>query len=85
MRIFKGRTSVVLRAIGLRWQTGCFDHRLRDGEDPLPVFAYVYRNPIRAGLADSDRPWPAYYCSPEDWIWFGGLVDEISLLPDWLA
>lgn len=67
VRLFKGRSSVVLRGAELQWQRGYFDHRMRDGEDRLPVFRYIYLNPYRAGLVDIGRRWPGYFCADEDW------------------
>ena len=32
------------------WQEGFFEHRLRETEDVLPVFLYIYLNPYKAGL-----------------------------------
>jgi putative transposase len=72
VRLFKGRLAPVLRKSGLRWQQAYFDHRMRSEEDRLPVFVYIFLNPYRAGLMPQNEQWPGYYCSDEDWIWFGG-------------
>ena len=50
MRLFKGRVTPELRRSGLKWQEGFFEHRLRETEDVLPVFLYIYLNPYKAGL-----------------------------------
>ncbi len=70
VRLFKGRTSVVLRRHAMKWQPGYFDHRLRTAEDLLPIFLYIFLNPYRVGLMPQDQRWPGYFCSPDDWVWF---------------
>ena len=84
VRGFKGRLSVALRAHGLSWERGYFDHRIRADEDRAPVFQYIFLNPYRAGLIDHTRRWSGYYCAPADWEWFGGLTDEACPYPEWL-
>ncbi|MBI2517425.1 MAG: transposase [Opitutae bacterium] len=84
VRAFKGRLSPVLRGNGLRWQEGYYDHRMRETEDRLPVFLYIFLNPYRANLAPGAETWPGYYCEPADWAWFGGLTNEESPWPEWL-
>jgi REP element-mobilizing transposase RayT len=85
VRLFKGRLSPALRASGLHWERGYFDHRLRQDEDRLPVFVYIFLNPYRAGLRNPGQTWPAYYCCEEDWVWFKPLTNEGCPFPEWLA
>jgi len=84
VRLFKGRLAPALRRAGLRWQRAYFDHRLRPEEDPLPVFLYIFLNPYRANLVQSNQTWPGYFCAEDDWCWFGGLTDASCPLPEWL-
>jgi putative transposase len=84
MRLLKGRMPPTLRKAGLRWQDGYYEHRLRDKEDYLPIFLYIYLNPYRPGIVARDQIWPGYYCSAEDWAWFGALTDSDGPLPEWL-
>lgn len=84
MRLFKGRTSPLLRRAGLGWQRGYFDHRMRGVEDRLPVFRYIFLNPYRAGLLHDDARWPGYFCCDEDWAWFAGLTKDEMPFPEWL-
>lgn len=84
VRSFKGRSSVLLRDRGLKWQRGYYDHRLRTAEDLLPVFLYVFLNPYRAGLCKTDGTWAGYYCAPDDWEWFGSLTHSECPFPEWL-
>lgn len=85
VRLFKGRTSVVLRKKDRKWQRGYYDHRLRVQDDLLPIFLYVFLNPYRAGLVTAGQSWPGYNCAPSDWQWFGSLTDHSCPLPEWLA
>ena len=84
MRLFKGRLTPTLRKSGLQWQPAYFDHRLRPGEDRMPIFLYMFLNPYRANLAHKDEKWPGYYCREEDWAWFGALTDRDTPTPEWL-
>jgi len=84
IRLYKGRLAGPLRSSGLRWERGCFDHRLRDKEDRLPAFLYVFLNPYRAKLISAGQRWPGYYCSAGDWTWFEPLTDSSRPFPEWL-
>jgi putative transposase len=84
IRLFKGRLTLELRRAEVRWQSGYFDHRLRDREDRLPLFLYIFLNPYRAHLIAPGKIWPAYYCAPEDWKWFSQLTNFSCPMPEWL-
>jgi putative transposase len=84
VRACKGRLSPHLRRIGIRWQPSFYDHRLRNEEDWLPVFLYIFLNPYRARLIPPSESWPGYYCSREDWAWFAPLTAEKRPEPAWL-
>jgi REP element-mobilizing transposase RayT len=84
IRCFKGSLSPLLRAHGLRWQEGFYDHRLRSEDELLPTFLYVFLNPYRAKLAQPTQKWPWYECALDDWEWFGGLTNEATPFPEWL-
>jgi REP element-mobilizing transposase RayT len=84
MRQFKGPLAPLLRKQGVRWQKSFYDHHLRDDDDRLPVFLYIFLNPYRADLAAVGEKWPRYYCAPEDWEWFGGMTNESHPFPEWL-
>jgi len=81
----KAKTSAGLRAIGLGWERGFFDHRLRADDDRLEVFLYVYLNPYRAGLCARTESWPWFHCHPDDWTWFRDYLDTDRPPPQWLA
>jgi putative transposase len=84
MRLFKGRTTPALRRAGLAWQPAYFDHHLRDDEPLAPVFRYIFLNPYRKELLPLDQAWPGFWCSPEDWSWFGPMTQDGGPLPEWL-
>lgn len=85
VRLFKDRMTPRLRRHTAAWQENFYDHRLRQEEDRLPVFLYIFLNPYRKNLVPVDEPWPGYYCTPEDWNWFGELTKENCPVPEWLA
>jgi len=84
IRLFKGRMTPLLRQHQAAWQQSFYDHRLHPGEDLLPIFLYIFLNPYHKNLIPLDRPWPGYYCSTEDWNWFGPLTKENCPEPAWL-
>jgi REP element-mobilizing transposase RayT len=85
VRLFKGRLSRVLRDAGLKWQPAYFDHRLRPGEDWLPLFLYIYLNPYRAKLRSTNQSWPGYRCSKVDLDCFDPLTNCACPYPEWLS
>ncbi len=85
VRQYKGRLAPALHHRGLNWQHSFFDHRLRLGEDALPVFLYIFLNPYRAGLVRSGDNWPGYFCASDDWEWFGRMTDNGTPFPEWLT
>ncbi len=84
MRLFKGRLSPWLRKQRTAWQPSFYDHRLRTGEDLLPIFLYVFLNPYRKNLLTAEQTWRGYYCAPMDWAWFGPMTNERLPEPAWL-
>jgi len=85
VRLFKGRSAGLLRSHDMKWQRGYYDHRLRPEDNVLSVFLYVFLNPFRAGLVDTTSRWPGYWCSDDDWSWFGDLTNTSCPFPEWLA
>ena len=84
VRKFKGPLAGILRIHSAKWQPAFYDHRLRNTDNVLPVFLYIFLNPYRAGLCEAGRKWPGYYCRPEDWEWFGAMTDRSCPEPEWL-
>lgn len=60
IRGFKGVSASRARKMGIRnlWQRDYYDHILRSGESVGTVAAYVFANPVRAGLVDDPHEWP---------------------------
>jgi putative transposase len=60
IRGFKGCSAKSLRQFGIfdAWQKGFYDHILRSGEDCASAMAYIFENPVRAGLAKDIYAWP---------------------------
>jgi putative transposase len=60
VRGFKANAVVALRHHGLHdlWQKGFHDHILRSSYEVAAATAYIFENPIRAGLASTVYDWP---------------------------
>jgi putative transposase len=80
----KARTSAELKACGLSWERGYFDHRMHPEDAVLPVFLYIYLNPYRAGLLTSEGRWPQFRCGADDWSWFRTELESDLPVPEWL-
>ncbi|MBK9992368.1 MAG: transposase [Verrucomicrobia bacterium] len=52
------------RQLGIVWQRGFFDHRLRKAESLDEKVHYIRMNPVRQGLVARAEEWP--------WIWEAG-------------
>ncbi|MFT5837219.1 MAG: putative transposase [Candidatus Azotimanducaceae bacterium] len=46
------------RSIGVVWQRGYFDHRLRNADAEREKASYIRNNPVRAGLVEKPNDWP---------------------------
>ena len=53
----KALKSVVSRR-EFRWETGFFDHVLRNRESEWEKWEYIRQNPVRAGLVKTPEEWP---------------------------
>ena len=60
IRGFKGGSAKSLRRFRIfdAWQKGFYEHILRSGEDCASAMAYIFENPVRAGLAKDIYEWP---------------------------
>jgi len=46
------------RMVGICWQDGFFDHRLRCAEESANKADYILNNPIRQGFCRRSKDWP---------------------------
>jgi len=46
------------RHLGIEWQSGFFDHRLRSDASADDKYRYILANPVRAGLVENPVDWP---------------------------
>jgi putative transposase len=46
------------KTVGIQWQRGFFEHRLRRNESYREKADYLWANPMRAGLVDQIENWP---------------------------
>jgi putative transposase len=81
----KARTAVTLQKSGLKWEHDFFDRQLRVNDGGLPLFLYIYLNPYRKNLCASNRQWPWFICSENDWVWLREHLDDQLPPPEWLV
>jgi len=69
VRAFKGVSAVHARSLGIRnlWQRDYYDHILRSSESFHSVAAYIFENPVRAGLVNDPHDWPFSGSFVFDW------------------
>jgi putative transposase len=51
--------------LGIEWQSGFFDHRLRSNESLDEKAHYIRMNPVRAGLVVRHDDWPHVWPRPD--------------------
>jgi putative transposase len=59
------------RLLGIEWQSGFFDHRLRDRYSLDEKIHYVLQNPVCAGLVIKPEDWPYVFRPADRPIWQG--------------
>ncbi len=74
IRRLKGSSAHALQGRGLPqvWQTGYYDHAVRDDEDLRSAARYLVANPLRAGLVDDLGNYPLW-----DAIWLDSALNEV--------
>lgn len=60
-RVMQDWKRYVARHVGVCWQDGFFDHRLRSRESAAEKWNYIRDNPVRRGLCVHANDWP--------WVW----------------
>jgi putative transposase len=58
VRLLKRDLSKALAPPGPHWQSGFFDHLIRNSESYSQKWEYVVENPVRAGLVSTADEWP---------------------------
>jgi REP element-mobilizing transposase RayT len=46
------------KTLGIDWQSGYFEHRLRNEQEFLEKALYIRMNPVRRGLVEHAQDWP---------------------------
>ena len=63
---FKSRSARSINGLlasqGMVWQTGYYDHCLRDDEDLHKQARYLIENPLKKGLATRIEEYPHWWC-----------------------
>jgi len=55
--LFQSWRRYTARQLGIAWQDGFFDHRLRSAEEEQAKYHYIRHNPVRKGLCASPEEW----------------------------
>ncbi len=66
------------------WERSFFDRQVREHDNILSLFLYIFLNPYRSKLIEHSKKWPYYHCCQEDWDWFSEFTNEDQPFPEWL-
>jgi putative transposase len=83
VRSFKGVSAAHARKQGVRnlWQRDYYDHILRSSESLHSTAAYIFGNPVRAGLVKDPRSWPYSGSFAFDWRRVPDVAEDF--VPPW--
>lgn len=56
--VLKSWKRYTAKKLGIAWQSGFFDHRIRNDECWEEKAHYIRSNPVRKSLVSMDREWP---------------------------
>lgn len=56
--LFKHCKRYTARQLGIDWQDGFFDHRLRNAQEENAKHHYIRHNPVRKHLCERPEDWP---------------------------
>ncbi len=56
--LFRDWKRYTARKLGIQWQEGFFDHRLRSDDEVTAKFHYIRSNPVVKGLCKLPEEWP---------------------------
>ena len=65
-KVISAWKSYQTKRLGIQWQSGFFDHRLRDDESLEAKARYIRMNPVRAGLVARPEKWPHTWSPMQD-------------------
>jgi putative transposase len=86
VRMLKFKIRDAIGESSFRWQTNFFEHRLREEENKESYARYIFLNPYRAGLIQSQQPWPYWIGNPTFQFEFEAILDEMKHPPiEWIA
>jgi putative transposase len=80
MRLWKAWTA---KQVGIRWQRGFFDHRLRNDKNHRQKADYILQNPVRAGLVTNAEDWPFVWFPNRPTQRVGPTQDVRLISPPW--
>jgi putative transposase len=83
VRAYKGVSATRARKLGVRnlWQRDYYEHILRSSESVNSVAAYIFANPVRAGLIKNPMDWPFSGSSVFEWKTLPNPIDKF--VPSW--
>jgi REP element-mobilizing transposase RayT len=83
VRAFKGTSTARTRPLGIRnlWQRDYYDHILRSSESFEAAAAYIFENPVRAGMVSHSYDWPFSGSFVFEWKDFR--LPEVKFVPPW--
>ncbi len=56
--LFKHWKRYTARQLGIDWQDGFFDHRMRNAQEENAKHHYIRHNPVRKNLCERPEDWP---------------------------
>lgn len=81
----KSKTKQLTPTQPLIWQSGYYDHKLRNAEDLHPILHYLYMNTYQAQVINTTETWPYTHIHETDWSWFAPLLNADCPYPEWLT
>ena len=83
VRAFKGASTARARPLAIRnlWQRNYYDHILRSNESFDAAAAYIFENPVRAGLVSDPHDWP--FSGSCVFAWKDFRLPEVKFAPPW--
>lgn len=74
--LFKHWKRYTARKLGISWQDGFFDHRLRNEQDEIAKHHYIRHNPVRKNLCAGPDDWPYQMRWTSEGLLIGGRIQN---------